>query len=166
MADVANEKGDEMMTMYPTIKVKLDERAILPQRAHDTDAGADIFTPKDVTVPQSLAYDDGTLGIGYAIVHTGVHVELPPTTVGMLKSKSGLNIKHGIISEGVIDEGYDGEIVVKLYNMTHKPVCLPKGSKITQLCVMPVLYPTYKQADEINAGERGSNGFGSTGVRL
>ena len=155
-----------MMTMYPTIKVKLDEGAYMPDRAHDTDAGADVFTPRDVTVPQSLAYDDGTLGIGYAIVHTGVHVELPPTTVGMLKSKSGLNVKHGIIGEGVIDEGYDGEIVVKLYNLTNKPVHLPKGSKIIQLCVMPVLYPTYRQADEISAGERGSNGFGSTGVRL
>jgi dUTP pyrophosphatase len=157
-----------MMTMYPRIRVKLDEGAYMPERAHDTDAGAEVFTPRDVTVPQSIvrSHVNGAVDVGCAIVHTGVHVELPPTTVGMLKSKSGLNIKHGIISEGVIDEGYDGEIVVKLYNMTHKPMYLPKGSKITQLCVMPVLYPTYKQAEEINAGDRGSNGFGSTGVRL
>ena len=161
-----------MRTYYPTIRVKLDEGAMLPDRAHDTDAGADIFTPRDVTVsPSSLAATDHPtiatpVKVGYAIVHTGVHVELPPTTVGMLKSKSGLNVKHGIIGEGVIDEGYDGEIVVKLYNLTNEPVHLPAGSKITQLCVMPVLYPTYRQADEINAGERGSNGFGSTGVRL
>jgi dUTP pyrophosphatase len=141
-----------------TLKFKLDEEkaAMLPVRAHATDAGADILTPRSFMLPAKSS----------AIIRTGVHVELPHETVGMLKSKSGLNIFHDIVGEGVIDEGYDGEIVVKLYNMTHKPMYLPKGSKITQLCVMPVLYPTYKQAEEINAGDRGSNGFGSTGVRL
>ena len=142
------------MTLYPVINVKLDEGAYMPERAHDTDAGADIRTPVDVTVPACK----------WAIVRTGVHVELPPTTVGMLKSKSGLNVNYNIVGEGVIDEGYDGEIVVKLYNMGGKHVGLPRGSKIIQLCVMPVCYPTYAQADEIKAGERGSNGFGSTGI--
>ena len=148
-----------MMTLYPNIKVKLDDGAMLPQRAHSTDAGADIFAPHDVTIPARKSPAD----VGnYAIVHTGVHVELPPTTVGMLKSKSGLNLKHGIIGEGVIDQGYSGEIVVKLYNLGDHDVTLPAGSKITQLCVMPVCYPTYSQVDEIKAGERGSSGFGST----
>lgn len=153
-----------MRSYYPTIKVKLDEGARMLERAHDTDAGADIFAPHDVTVPQSIvrSYASGAVDVGCAIVHTGVHVELPVNTVGMLKSKSGLNVKHGIIGEGVIDEGYDGEIVVKLYNLTHRPVHLPKGSKIIQLCVMPVCYPSYVQADEVKAGARGSAGFGST----
>lgn len=157
-----------MITMYPNIKVKLDEGAMLPQRAHATDAGADIFAPHDVTVPpSSLASTDHPTNatpvkVGCAIVRTGVHVELPPTTVGMLKSKSGLNVKSGIISEGVIDEGYSGEIVVKLYNLTNEPVYLPAGSKITQLCVMPVCYPTFSEVEEINSGARGDAGFGST----
>lgn len=151
-----------MMTSYPTIRVKMDEGAMLPERAHDTDVGADIFTPHDVTVPPSIANEDDTVDVGCVTIRTGVHVELPSTTAGMLKSKSGLNVKHGIIGEGVIDEGYDGEIVVKLYNLTSKAVHLPRGSKIIQLCVMPALYPRYKQADSIRAGKRGSSGFGST----
>ena len=151
-----------MRTYYPTIHVKLDDGAMLPERFHETDAGADIFAPHDVTVPRSEVNDDGGVDVGCAIVHTGVHVELGETTAGMVKSKSGLNVKHGIISEGVVDEGYDGEIVVKLYNLTSKPVHLPGGAKITQLCVMPVLYPRYKQVESIRAGSRGSHGFGST----
>jgi len=151
-----------MMTMYPTINVALDDGAFLPERAHNTDAGADIRTPTDVTVPRAERHANDSVVVGCATVHTGVHVELPETTVGMLKSKSGLNVKHGIIGEGVIDQGYDGEIVVKLYNLGQKDVTLPKGSKIIQLCIMPVLYPTYRQVESIKAGERGSNGFGST----
>ena len=151
------------MTMYPTIDVQLDEGAFMLERAHDTDAGADIFAPHDVKVSPSRANEDGTVDIGYAVVHTGVHVELPENSAGMLKSKSGLNVKHGIISEGVIDKGYGGEIVVKLYNLTGSEVAFPQGSKITQLCVIPVMYPSFRQVDEIGAGERGNGGFGSTG---
>jgi dUTP pyrophosphatase len=124
----------------------------LPDRAHPTDAGADLFAPHDVTVPAR----------GSAVVDTGVHVELPPGTVGMVKSKSGLNVKHGIVSDGVIDEGYSGSVVVKLYNHGDEPVTLARGSKISQLVVLPVLYPEIVQADEIGGGPRGDAGFGST----
>lgn len=143
-----------MMTFYPTVKVKLDEGAMLPDRAHDTDAGADIYSPETfILMPHSSE-----------IIHTGVHVELPPNTVGMLKSKSGLNVNHDIIGESVIDEGYDGEIVVKLYNLGYAAHRFDRGDKLIQLCVMPVCYPTYQQTDEIKAGDRGSDGFGSTSI--
>lgn len=136
-----------------TIKVRLDEGAYLPDRAHDTDAGADIRIPQRLVVPAH----------GSATVRTGVHVQLPHGTVGMLKSKSGLNVRCGVLTEGVIDEGYDGEIVVKVYNHGDEGVLFEPGDKVTQLVVMPVLYPTYQQVDSITGGERGSDGFGSTG---
>lgn len=81
----------------------------------------------------------------------------------MLKSKSGLNLNRNITTEGVIDEGFTGEIIVKLYN--HGPFTeeFAKGDKITQLVILPVLYPSYEQVDEISGGERGDNGYGSTG---
>jgi dUTP pyrophosphatase len=63
----------------------------------------------------------------------------------------------------MVDEGYDGEIVVKLYNHSDTETRFEVGDKITQILVMPVLYPTYVEASEIQRGERGSNGFGSTG---
>ena len=81
----------------------------------------------------------------------------------MLKSKSGLNIRYGIVSEGVIDEGFSGEILVKLYNLSDRDYRFQRGDKITQLVVMPVHYVSYEQVDEIKAGDRGLNGYGSTG---
>ena len=141
--------------METKINVRLDSGAYLPERAHDTDAGADIRTPLDIVVPAR----------GSAIVATGVHIETPANCVAMLKSKSGLNVKRGIVSEGVIDEGFTGEIIVKLYNHSDEPMAFKRGDNITQVVIMPVLYPTYVQADEIAGGERGDAGYGSTGIR-
>lgn len=135
------------------IRVKLIHGGIMPVRAHDTDAGADIMTPEGFVLKAH----------GSEIVATGVCVQLPPNTVGMLKSKSGLNTRHGIVSEGVIDEGYSGEIVVKLYNHSDEDYRFEAGNKITQLVVLPVCYHGFAQADEIRGGERGTDGFGSTG---
>lgn len=137
----------------PTLPVRLDPGAYLPQRAHDTDAGLDLRTPVDVYVRAG----------GSTVIDTGVHIQLPPGTVGMLKSKSGLNVKDGIVSEGVIDEGYTGSITVKLYNHGTEAKQFSRGDKITQLVVLPVLYPRVEQTDEIQGGDRGDNGFGSTG---
>ena len=98
-----------------------------------------------------------------AIIKTGVCIELPPNTVGFLKSKSGLNVKHSLTTEGVIDEGYTGEIVVKVYNNSNDLYTFYRGDKITQLVVLPCLYESIEIVDEIEGKERGNNGFGSTG---
>lgn len=135
------------------IRTKIRNDAFLPERAYDTDAGADIRTPEGFTLKAH----------GSEIIATGVHVELPAGTVGMLKSKSGLNTRYGIVSEGVIDEGFSGEIIVKLYNLSDHDYMFQRGDKITQLVVMPVHYVTYEQVDEIQGGERGTDGYGSTG---
>lgn len=137
-----------------TLPVQLDEGAYMPERAHVLDAGLDLRSPVDILVPCSG---------GSAIIDTGVHIQLPLGTVGMLKSKSGLNVKHGLTGEGVIDEGFTGSIVVKLYNHTPKEYYINKGDKISQLVILPVLRPTPVQVDKIEGGERGDNGFGSTG---
>jgi dUTP pyrophosphatase len=149
---LTNETKEEM-TPFPKIKVHLDDGAFIPERHHTTDAGADIRTPVAIDVPAH----------GSAQVRTGVHVELPPMTAGIFVSKSGLNFRHDITSTGLIDEGYDGEIGVKLYNHGNTPYHFERGDKISQMVVVSVLYPTYEQADEIAGGERGSHGFGSTG---
>ena len=137
-----------------TLPVQLDEGAYMPERAHSTDAGLDLRSPVDILVPCSG---------GSAIIDTGVHVQLPPDSVGMLKSKSGLNVKHGIVSGGVIDCGYDGSITVKLYNHSDTAYQVKRGDKISQLVILPILRPTPVQVDKIEGGERGDNGFGSTG---
>lgn len=135
------------------MKIKLDHGAFCPTRAHDTDAGLDLYATEDKTVPP----------YGSATFDTGVHVELPPFTAGFLKSKSGLNVKHDITSEGVIDIGYTGSIVVKLYNHGPNPYTVRRGDKISQLVVMDIELPSIQIVDELDETERGDGGFGSTG---
>ena len=135
------------------MKVMLDEGAYMPTRAHSMDAGLDLDSPFDVRI----------MPRANAVIDTGVHVELPPGSVGFLKSKSGLNVKHGILGEGVIDAGYTGSIRVKLYNHGSDPYCIQCGDKITQLVILPVLLPDLEQVDRLEDTERGVGGFGSTG---
>lgn len=149
------------------MKIMLDEGAILPTRAHDTDAGLDLYAPRDVAVPGSKARVDlgfcTVTDIGYATIDTGVHVEIPKGYVGFIKSKSGLNVKHGLTAEGVIDSGYTGSIVVKLYNHTSKPYYFRDGDKIAQLVLLPIITPELELVYELEDTERGDGGFGSTG---
>lgn len=151
------------MNRKEQMKIKLDENAIQPTRAHETDAGLDLYSPIRTIVPARKNDFWGTLQEGSVAIDTGVHIELPHNTVGFLKSKSGLNVKSGITSEGVIDEGYTGSIVVKLYNHSDKDVEIRKGQKITQLVVLPCLYVDVEVVKELGETSRGDNGFGSSG---
>lgn len=135
------------------MKVMIDEDAYIPTRAHDTDAGLDLRSPETVYLP---AHSGRT-------IDTGVHVELPRGTAGLLVSRSGLNVKNGIISTGLIDEGYTGSIAVKLYNHSTVPYKVIRGDKISQLVIIPVLYEDIEIVGELSETERGVKGFGSTG---
>lgn len=136
------------------MKIKLDKGAVMPTRAHETDARLDIYATETQIVPAK----------GSAFFDTGVHIELPKNTVGMLKSKSGLNVKHGIVSEGVIDVGYTGSIGVKLYNHSNDDYKVNAGDKISQLVILPIITPDIEEVTELEETERGNGGFGSTGV--
>jgi dUTP pyrophosphatase len=137
------------------MKIMLDSGAsFMPVRGHKDDAGLDLRTPYDFTIaPHSSK-----------TISTGVHVQIQPGLVGMLKSKSGLNVNFGITSEGVIDAGYTGAIVAKLYNHGDAPVSFRAGDKITQLVILPVYIPDELHVVEsFDETERGEGGFGSTG---
>ena len=131
----------------------LDPGAFMPTRAYPTDAGLDICAKEDAIVD---AKDSCTFD-------TGVHIEIPEGYVGFLKSKSGLNVKHGITSEGVIDAGYTGSIVVKLYNNSGYEYRVKAGDKISQLVLLPIITPDLELSDTLEDSDRGANGFGSTG---
>ena len=136
------------------MKIKLEPWAICPTRAHETDAGLDLYCPSDFeVVPPN----------GSVLIDTGVHVQLPPFTAGFLKSKSGLNVKHNITSEGVIDVGYTGSIMVKLYNHGEYAYEVRRGEKISQLVVVDIHLPHLQIVNELDKTERGDGGFGSTG---
>lgn len=136
------------------MKIILDDGAKMPTKAHFTDAGYDLYARESqiIGAKESATFD------------TGVHIELPVGTVGMIKSKSGLNIKHGITSEGVIDVGYTGSIVVKLYNHSGTDYKVNAGDKITQLVVLKLAdVGELELVEQFEDTERGSNGFGSSG---
>ena len=136
------------------MRVILDEGAIMPTRGHATDAGLDLYARESVFIPPN----------GSAVFDTGVHVELPRMTCGLLVSKSGLNVNGDITSTGLIDEGYTGSIRVKLYNHGDRNFLVRKGDKISQLVVLPCWYARLDLVQSFGTvTERGEAGFGSTG---
>lgn len=135
------------------MKVKLDAGAYMPERAHEADAGYDLRSPIS-----------DRLYAGEALtIDTGVHVAIPVGYAGFLKSKSGLNVKHDIVGEGVIDSGYTGSIRVKLYNHGRESYVIEKGDKISQLVILPIYTPDLELVSDLDETERGDGGFGSTG---
>ena len=134
-------------------RVMLDEGAKMPTKAHDIDAGFDLYAPRAFSVLRGAS----------TVINTGVHIEIPRGYVGFLKSKSGLNVKYGITGEGVIDAGYTGSIVAKLYNDGPVPVRFEEGQKIIQIVFLPIPEVELELTDSFEATERGDGGFGSTG---
>lgn len=152
------------------MKIVLDMGAKMPTRAHDTDAGYDLYATRDFCVAGTEFYGsgydgyfDGGASIGSETHDTGVHIEIPRGYVGFIKSKSGLNVKHGLTAEGVIDSGYTGSIVVKLYNHTSSSFYFKAGDKIAQLVILPIFTPDLELVDSLDPTDRGDGGFGSTG---
>ena len=139
------------------MRYTLDAGAFAPVIGHvKEDAGIDFRTPGDVLIPVGCS----------AIIDTGVHVELPPNTFGKLESKSGLNINHGIVClGGVIDEGYTGSIVTRIYNFGIEDYRFKAGDKVVQMIIQPVVYANgLEEVCELSVDSaRGSDGFGSTG---
>ena len=140
--------------MLEAINIMLDEGAFMPERAHEWDAGLDLRSPISTYI-----YDGCSV-----VIDTGVHVQIPEGYVGMLKSKSGLNVKLGITSVGVIDSHYTGSIVVKLYRSgSTEPYWIESGDKITQLVILPCETPKINVVDKFPETDRNDGGFGSTG---
>jgi len=136
------------------MKIKLDKGAFEPVRAHATDAGLDLRTPIEFTIQPHDSY----------VIDTGVHVEFPHGWYGELASKSGLNVKHSVVScGGILDEGYVGSIVVKLYNLGDEEYHFREGDKIVQMILKPYIAPNIVYVNELEDTKRGNKGFGSSG---
>lgn len=134
------------------MKVVLDEGAIMPTRAHDTDAGLDLYSMVDMEIPAQ----------GCGFIDTGVHVEIPKNHVGFIKARSSL-LRQGFTTDGTIDCGYTGSIRVILLNHARYPRKIEAGQKIAQLVILPIITPELEQVEALEDTERGTGGFGSTG---
>jgi dUTP pyrophosphatase len=98
-------------------------------------------------------------------VKTGIAVAVPKGFVGFVVNRSGNAFKRSLfVQQGVIDSGYRGEVGVLLYNGSDYPIRLNHGDKIAQMVVCPVYNDPVVEVDSLPDGERGPNGFGSTGL--
>ena len=133
--------------------VELDDGAIMPTKAHDTDAGYDLYARESRIVPARLS----------TVWDTGVHINIPVGYAGFIKSKSGLNVKHNLTADGVIDSGYTGSIAVKLYNHGTDFYKVNKGDKIAQIVFVKIADSELELSEFDHDTDRGDNGFGSSG---
>ena len=133
---------------------KLHPQAKLPHRAHPTDSGADLFALERTVLPARAITH----------VHTGVSVELPENTSGIIWGKSSVESKGIKAMAGLIDAPYRGELIVCMYNLNDTEFVFEAGQKVAQLVVLPTLYPSFEESSELSDTARGSGGFGSTGA--
>jgi dUTP diphosphatase len=148
-----------MMNNLEILIKRLHADAQLPQFAHATDAGADLYSIEDAVLQPGER----------ALIGTGIALALPRGYGAFVHPRSGLAIKHGISmvnTPGTIDAGYRGELKVILINHDlHESFTVAKGDRIAQLVIQKVEHPIFKETTELPEADRGDNGFGSTGKR-
>lgn len=136
---------------------RLWSAAILPTRAHENDAGLDLYAAEQVGIPV----------LGRNLVGTGIAVAIPPGHVGYITPRSGLAHSNGITvlnAPGTIDADYTGEIRVNLINHGQAPYVITPGQRIAQLVIHPIITPPVEEVTELPDTARGTNGHGSSGV--
>jgi dUTP pyrophosphatase len=137
---------------------RLDAELPLPVAQHPDDAGYDLHAREDVRLEA---------GGGRALVPTGIAVAIPPGHAGFVLPRSGLALRHGVTclnTPGLIDPLYRGELKVLLVNTDpREPYTVHRGDRVAQLVVQQVQYVEWVEVDELDATERDTYGFGSTG---
>jgi dUTP pyrophosphatase len=136
---------------------RLSPDAVLPSAAHPGDAGLDLHAVGSMTIAPGA----------WAVVPTGIVIELPPGTEAQVRPRSGLAVRHGVTvlnAPGTIDEGYRGEVGVILINHGSAPFEVTPGARVAQLVVQRRLEVQVVEIDEVSATARGAGGYGSTGV--
>lgn len=140
-----------------TLPIKLDEGAITPTYAHDTDACADLYISKDTTISAHTMSN---------ILPTGLHIALPTGWIALVFPRSSIGAKTPLRlsnSVGIIDEEYRGEIGVLYDNVSDSDITFNAGDRIAQMMVMPSYKFRAQEVDTLPDSERGEQGFGSTG---
>ncbi len=136
---------------------KTDPSATLPSYAHPGDAGMDLCSVEELVIPRGER----------RLVRTGLAMRLPSGYEAQVRPRSGLALKKGVTvinSPGTIDEGYRGEIGVILVNLGEGPFEIRNGDRIAQMVVAPCTRAEIELVSELDSTERGTGGFGSTGV--
>jgi len=139
----------------PTLR--LHDDAVLPDAAHDGDAGLDLRSVEEVDLAPGER----------ALVGVGLAVQIPPGHAGLVLPRSGMAARHGITilnAPGLVDSGYRGELRVALLNTDrHETFAVRVGDRIAQLVLVAVPAVRPVETPGLSASARGTGGFGSTG---
>jgi dUTP pyrophosphatase len=157
------ELEDDFKNYSPKIELgynKLSDDAVTPVYNYESDSGFDLHSTVDLEIP----------ALGRVLVPTGLSFDIKDGFEIQVRSKSGLALKQGLMvlnSPGTVDNGYTGEVQVIVFNTNNHKVTIPKGMKVGQAVLCPVLNGKWVdliRRNKINEKERGENGFGSTGI--
>ncbi len=133
---------------------KISSQAILPRFAYQEDACFDLFSPEEAVIP---------IG-GSTIIDLGLSSEIPTGYEVMLRPRSGMGIRNGIIIHlGTIDSGYRGNWLVRLFNLGNVEYRIQRGDRICQGALRQVPRVRIVETDTLSPSSRGSGGLGSTG---
>jgi dUTP pyrophosphatase len=144
-----------------TLGVELvHEDAKIPSYAYPSDSGFDLRSTIEINIPP----------FGRALIPTGIKLSIPEEYEIQVRPKSGLALNQGLTvlnTPGTVDSGYVGEIKVIVFNTSNETVTVSKGMKIAQAVLCPVVcgkYVSFESTNKVDDKDRGSNGFGSTGL--
>lgn len=138
------------------VNFELGEGAKAPYRKHAGDAGWDLFVSRDCIIEPGKTID----------VHTDIKIDMPPYLYARIVGRSSTLRKHRLmVNEGIIDNGYTGELFVCVHNLGDKPFVVEKGMRLAQVLFHTIEDVRWSEVEEIKPtpGKRGNNGFGSTG---
>ena len=159
--EVLEQLGDEMENMVYKVDLNYSSKeGRLLSYNYESDSGFDLYSIEQITIP----------AFGRALVPTGIVLDIPEGFEIQIRSKSGLALNQGLMvlnSPGTIDQGYIGEIKIILFNTNNHQVIVERGMKVAQAVLANVVsgkFVTLNKIENVEQKERGSNGFGSTGI--
>lgn len=133
---------------------RLSDNAILPTKAHRTDAGFDLVASCATTIPAR----------GRALIHTDIAMAIPEGYYGMVVGRSGNTIKRGLVGmTGVVDAGYRDSIGIMAFNLTDSDIVIKQGERAGQIVITPILTCELHEVSKLDETDR-NGGFGSTGL--
>lgn len=152
---------DEVADMFGAfdieLPIKLDEGAQIPTYAHESDAAADVYSLETITIKAHTVSNK---------IRTGIHIQLPPNWCARIIPRSSTGAKTPLRlsnCQGLIDQGYTGEILVFYDNISDSDYTINAGDRIAQMWVEPIYRFKAKQVDTLQETDRNDGGFGSTG---
>jgi len=160
-----DEMEEEMYVVAKTKTINIEivhKDAVFPRYAYPSDSGFDLHSTEDLEIGP----------FGRILVPTGLKVSFEEGYEIQVRPKSGLAIKQGLTvlnTPGTVDQGYTGEIQVIVFNTNNYSVIIPKGMKIAQAVLCPVVngkYVNLQLVNQVEEKDRGNNGFGSTGIGI